>query len=104
MSLSLAMIGKGRISVWTSGSPMTQQQESNAGDMTDGCTLSMRLGAIGLELDDTAKFMDDTHSRILSACGQADSARPESISYLKRQDPRKERPYIPLIESVKKWP
>ena len=35
---------------------------------------------------------------------RADSARPESISYLKRQDPRKERPYIPLIESVKKWP
>ena len=61
-------------------------------------------GRIGLELDDTAKFMDDHIPGFCRHVVRADSARPESISYLKRQDPRKERPYIPLIEPVKKWP
>ena len=61
-------------------------------------------GRIGLELDDTAKFMDERIPGFCRHVVRADSARPESISYLKRQDPRKERPYIPLIESVKKWP
>ena len=61
-------------------------------------------GRIGLELDDTAKFMDDRIPGFCRHVVRADSARPESISYLKRPDPRKERPYIPLIEPVKKWP
>ena len=61
-------------------------------------------GRIGLELDDTAKFMDERIPGFCRHVVRADSARPESISYLKRQDPRKERPYIPLIEPVKKWP
>jgi len=61
-------------------------------------------GRIGLELDDTAKFMDDRIPGFCRHVVRADSARPESISYLKRPDPRKERPHIPLIEPVKKWP
>lgn len=60
-------------------------------------------GKVGLELDDTAKFMDDRIPGFCKHVVRADSARPESISYLKRADPRKERPHIPAIEPVKKW-
>lgn len=60
-------------------------------------------GRVGLELDDTARYMDDRIPGFCRHVVRADSARPESISYLKRPDPAKSRPNIPRIEAVKKW-
>ena len=52
---------------------------------------------VGLELDATAKFMLDRIPLIDRYAVRADSARPESISYLSRHG-------LPRIEGVKKWP
>jgi phage terminase large subunit len=60
-------------------------------------------GRVGLELDDTADYLNRKIPDICANVVRADSARPESISYLKRPDPRKERKHIPKIEPVKKW-
>lgn len=51
---------------------------------------------VGLELDDTAMFLKSQISEIDKYTIEADSARPESISYLKRNG-------LPFIKSVKKW-
>lgn len=51
---------------------------------------------VGLELDDTAMFLKSQISEIDKYTSEADSARPESISYLKRNG-------LPFIKSVKKW-
>ena len=51
---------------------------------------------VGLELDDTAEFVKARVPGIESHNVRADSARPESISYLKRNG-------LPRIQSVKKW-
>lgn len=51
---------------------------------------------IGLELDDTAERWERDVPGIGKYVVRADSARPESISYLKRHG-------IPQIEGVKKW-
>ncbi len=53
-------------------------------------------GKTGLELDHTAGFMKERVPDIEKYILRADSARPESISYLKRNG-------IPRIEGVKKW-
>jgi phage terminase large subunit len=52
---------------------------------------------VGLELDDTADFIKRHIPEIEKYTIRADSARPESISYLKRHG-------LPYITSVKKWP
>ena len=54
-------------------------------------------GKVGLELDDTAKFMLDRIPLMDKHDIRADSARPESISYLRRHG-------LPRIKSVEKWP
>ncbi|MGC6325142.1 PBSX family phage terminase large subunit [Pasteurella multocida] len=53
-------------------------------------------GKTGLELDHTADFVKERVPDIEKYILRADSARPESISYLKRNG-------IPRIEGVKKW-
>ena len=51
---------------------------------------------VGLELDDTAMYLKSKISEIDKYPIEADSARPESISYLKRNG-------LPFIRGVKKW-
>lgn len=53
-------------------------------------------GKVGLELDDTAKFLTDRIPNIAEHEVRADSARPESISYLKRHG-------LPRCSGVDKW-
>jgi len=53
-------------------------------------------GKVGLELDETAQFVMDAIPGIEREAIRADSARPESISYLKRHG-------LPRMEGVKKW-
>ena len=53
-------------------------------------------GRVGLELDATAKFAADHLPGIAGHVIRADSARPESISYLKRHG-------LPRIAGVDKW-
>ena len=52
---------------------------------------------VGLELDDTAQFITRKIPGIADYVVRADSARPESISYLKRHG-------LPRVTAVKKWP
>lgn len=54
-------------------------------------------GRVALELDDTASFITSRMPTIAMHNIRADSARPESISYLQRHG-------LPSIRSVKKWP
>lgn len=54
-------------------------------------------GGVGLELDDTAEFMRKKVPGVERFPIRADNARPESISYLKRNG-------LPRIEPVDKWP
>lgn len=54
-------------------------------------------GKVGLELDDTASYIAQEMPEIEQHIVRADSARPESISYLKRHG-------LPRITAVKKWP
>lgn len=46
--------------------------------------ISHEAGAVGLELDETAQFLKERIDKIERYTIRADSARPESISYLKR--------------------
>ncbi|PHS13481.1 MAG: PBSX family phage terminase large subunit [Blastopirellula sp.] len=52
---------------------------------------------IGLELDDTADWLDDKIPGVAAYALKADNARPESISYLRRHG-------LPKIEACTKWP
>ena len=54
-------------------------------------------GRVGLELDDTGEFIKDADPDAASHVMRADSARPESISYLKRHG-------LPKLTGVEKWP
>lgn len=56
---------------------------------------------VGLELDDTAKFMKDAIPGFEDNAIRADSARPESISFLKRKRDRVDD-FLPLIVGVEK--
>mgnify|MGYP002345331392 FL=1 len=69
----------------------------------DRLWIEREAGRVGLELDDTAAYLEQRIPGICSHVVRADSARPESISYLKRPDPNKQRPHMPRIEPVKKW-
>jgi len=53
-------------------------------------------GRVKMELDDTSKFITDRIPDFAKYAARADSARPESISFLKRNG-------LPRMESVKKW-
>lgn len=53
-------------------------------------------GKVGLEIDDTAEFLRDHIPGIEKHALRGDSARPETISYLKRNG-------LPNTQSVKKW-
>lgn len=59
--------------------------------------IEQEAGKIGLELDDTAAFLAKGISGIEGLVIRADSARPESISFLKRHG-------LPRMQSVSKWP
>lgn len=52
---------------------------------------------VGLEIDQTAEHLKDRIPGIEAYTIRADSARPETISYLKRHG-------LPRVEGVKKWP
>lgn len=52
---------------------------------------------VGLELDDTSGFIKDAIPGFELEVSRADSARPESISYLRRHG-------LPRVEAVQKWP
>ncbi len=58
--------------------------------------IEYEAGKTGLELDHTAGFLKERVPDIEKYILRADSARPESISYLKRNG-------VPRIEGVKKW-
>jgi len=58
---------------------------------------------VGLEISDTADFVVDRVPGIEQHEVKADSARPETISYLKQRDPHGEREHLPRIRGVKKW-
>lgn len=64
----------------------------------DGENLIVRreAGKVGLELDDTAEFIGSRIPSFKDHASRADSARPETISYLKRHG-------FPRIEGVSKW-
>lgn len=64
--------------------------------------IEYEAGRVGLELDDTARFILDRVPGFDKHVIRADSARPESISYLKRPDPLGNRPHFPRIEGVEK--
>jgi len=59
--------------------------------------IEYEAGGTKLELDDTATFISDRLPDAAKYAIRADSARPESISYLKRHG-------LPNMQSVKKWP
>jgi len=62
----------------------------------DNIYIEYEAGKIGLELDETASYIINNLPEAEKYVIRADSARPESISYLKRHG-------LPKIESVKKW-
>ena len=62
----------------------------------DKLYIRREAGRIGLELDDTAPFVVGRMPEMAQHTVRADSARPESISYLQRHG-------IPAITGVKKW-
>jgi len=62
----------------------------------DTLYIEYEANKIGLELDDTAPHLIDRVPGIAEHVSRADSARPESISHLKRKG-------LPRITGVKKW-
>ena len=62
----------------------------------DTLYVEYEAGKTGLEIDSTAQFVADNIPEATKHAIRADSARPESISYLKRHG-------LPRIEAVKKW-
>ena len=58
--------------------------------------IEYECGKVGLELDHTAEYIKRNIPSAESHTIRADSARPESISYLRRNG-------LPRIEGVKKW-
>lgn len=62
----------------------------------DQMYIEHEAGSVQLELDATAQFVKQRVPGIEDYTIRADSARPESISYLKRNG-------LPRIEGVKKW-
>jgi len=62
----------------------------------DRLYIRREAGRIGLELDDTSAYVREAMPLMALHNVRADSARPESISYLQRHG-------LPNIKSVKKW-
>lgn len=62
----------------------------------DRLWVEYEAGKIGLDIDDTARFIDQRIEGFGKSVIRADSARPESISYLKRHG-------MPFAEGVSKW-
>lgn len=58
--------------------------------------IEREAGKVGLELDDTSAYLVERIPTISSHVVRADSARPESISFLRRNG-------LPKIEGVDKW-
>jgi len=69
--------------------------ENSDAQVGDRLFISHEAGKVGLELDDTAQFITRYIPEFSNHVVRADSARPESISFLKRQG-------IPNITGVKK--
>lgn len=63
---------------------------------SDSLYIEHEGGKVGLELDETAEFLKRWLPGIEDHATRSDSARPETISYLKRHG-------LPRIEGVKKW-
>jgi phage terminase large subunit len=63
----------------------------------DTLYIDYEAGKVGLELDDTARFLIGKIPGIANHSVRCDSARPETISYLKRNG-------MPRCVAVKKWP
>ena len=59
--------------------------------------IEYEAGSVGLELDDTAKFVNNRIPRFDQYITRWDNARPESISYFKRHG-------LPKSVGVHKWP
>lgn len=59
--------------------------------------IEYEAGKVGLELDETADYLIANLPEIEQHTVRADSARPESISYVKRKG-------LPRVEAVDKWP
>ena len=59
--------------------------------------IDYEAGKVGLELDDTAEYLTSRIPGLDRYIVRCDSARPETISYLKRNG-------MPRCDSVKKWP
>ena len=62
----------------------------------DRLWIEHEAGKVGLDIDDTARFVDQRIPGFGKSVIRADSARPESISYLKRHG-------MPFAEGVSKW-
>lgn len=62
----------------------------------DRLWIEYEAGKVGLELDSTSEFVNGKIPEFEKTVIRADSARPESISYLKRHG-------MPFIEGVSKW-
>lgn len=63
----------------------------------DNMYIEYEAGKIGLELDDTAKYLMERLPGIEKHVIRADNARPESISHVKRMG-------LPRLTAAKKWP
>ena len=63
----------------------------------DSLYIDYEAGQVGLELDHTAEFLINHIPGLSLHQLRSDSARPETISYLKRHG-------LPRCEAVKKWP
>jgi len=75
----------------------------NAGQALETLYVEREASKVGLELDDTAAYVLARIPGIDGYTLRADSARPESISYLKRGGPNEETP-LPKIVPCRKWP
>lgn len=68
----------------------------------DNLYIEYEAGKVGLELDHTADFLCAKIPNFENEVIRADSARPESISYLRRADTGSERKYLSRIVPVEK--
>lgn len=63
----------------------------------DDCLwIEKEAGKVGLDIDETSQFINDRIPGFEKHTSRADSARPETISYMKRHG-------TPRIQGVKKW-
>lgn len=71
----------------------------------DQLWIEYEAGKVGLENDDIAEFMIAKLPGVEKHSVKADSARPETISHVKKSGANgRKRPNLPRIEGAKKWP